>query len=145
VTEQFTDDPDILTEDCLLRRIPLIPSHIIFDKNKNCWRPSSASFQDHPDGSPMSISIEKELIKDNRTAKNALDGYPGCALASITAGQAREQSQIVAKQPILPKEPAHGVVVGEKKKAKSKFAKTAKWVIEPTKEELEKIELERKT
>lgn len=141
MTNNYTDDPDILNEDCLYRRIPLKPSHIIFDNNRDCWRPTSASFKDHPDGSPMSVTIQSELEKDNRSPEDSLDGYEDCALASVTAGQARERNQMVVKEP-LPEEPAHGVVVGNEKK-KGKLAKIAGWVVRPTEAELNKIELER--
>ncbi len=125
------DDLTISDECGLLRRIPIKPKlNIVWDSNQGRWRPSSASFKDHPNGTPMSIVLGDELDNTGRTPAEILIGHDDFALASITAGFAREQHQQVAREP-LPEEPAHGIVIGEKKKASRKMAKAAQWVISP--------------
>ncbi len=126
------DDPTIRDECELLRRVPIKPAvHIIWDDNQKRWRPSSASFQDHPNGTPMSIVLRDELENAGRNLDEVLIGHDDFALAAITAGTARENQQRVARDP-LPEEPAHGLVIGKKKKAKREMAKVAQWVIAPT-------------
>lgn len=128
------DDPSIRNECELLRRVPLeINVNIIWDDNEKRWRPTSASFRDHPNGTPMSVVLGDELKAAGRNAAEVLIGHSDFVLAAITAGVARSNQQQVARDP-LPEEPAHGLVIGEKKKGKndSKLAKAAKWIIAPT-------------
>ena len=125
------DDLTIRDECELLRRIPVKPGiNIIWDANQGRWRPSSASFRDHPDGSPMSIVLGDGLKEASRDPAEVLIGHSNFALAAITAGTARESQQHVVRDP-LPEEPAHGLVVGKKKKESSQMAKAAQWVIAP--------------
>ncbi|HWZ98331.1 MAG TPA: hypothetical protein VN025_11275 [Candidatus Dormibacteraeota bacterium] len=130
-TEKFPDDLSIEAEESLLRRIP--PDHIIFDDNEKRWRPSSAAFEDDRDGDPMSVVLLKILNRDKREPSSVLKGHEDYALASITAGLARQYVQTVHPQP-LDEEPAHAVVCGEKTKGKKnapkkKFAQAATWVV----------------
>lgn len=63
--------------------------------------------------------------------EDALSGHEDFALASFTAGLARQKKQGVAREP-LPKEPAHGVVFGKKTgSVRKNFAKKSVWVIPP--------------
>ena len=125
------DDPTIRDECELLRRVPINPKvNVIWDGNQGRWRPSSASFKDHPNGTPMSIVLRDELDNRGREPSEVLIGHDNFALAAITAGFAREHQQRVAREP-LPEEPAHGIVIGEKKKASRKMAKAAQWVLPP--------------
>lgn len=125
------DDSTIRDECELLRRIPVKPKlNVIWDDNQSRWRPSSASFRDHSNGTPMSIVLKDELDKTGRDPAEVLIGHANFALASITAGFARNHQQRVAREP-RPKEPAHGIVIGEKKKSGKKMAKAATWVIPP--------------
>lgn len=125
------DDPTIRDECELLRRVPINPDvFIVWDDNQGRWRPSSASFKDHPNGTPMSIVLRDELVNAGRDPAEVLINHDNFALAAITAGTAREHQQRVAREPILD-EPAHGIVIGEKKKASKKMAKAAQWVIAP--------------
>jgi hypothetical protein len=128
---ELDDDPTIQDSCELLRRIPIKPRvNIIWDGNQDRWRPSSASFNDHPNGTLMSIVLRDELEKAGRDPAEVLIGHDGFALAAITAGFVREQQQRVTREP-LPEEPAHGIVIGEKKKSSKKMAKAAQWVIPP--------------
>lgn len=129
---ELKDDTTIGDECHLFRRVPMIESiNIVWDGNQNRWRPSSASFKDHRDGSPMSIVLGDELEKMGRHYNEILIGHDGFALAYITAGCARGNQQRVARDPI-PSEPAHGVVIGTKNSASRKMAKAAVWVVPPT-------------
>lgn len=85
--DAYTDDATIADEAILLRRIP--PRHLVYDENLMRWRPSSAAFENHPDGSPMSVLLADVLRTSGRNAADALRGHEGFALAAITAGLAR--------------------------------------------------------
>lgn len=127
--DAYTDDATIADEAILLRRIP--PRHLVYDENLMRWRPSSAAFENHPDGSPMSVLLADVLRTSGRNAADALRGHEGFALAAITAGLARAHHQDVAREP-LPDEPAHAVVVGIKTQAiRRKLAKQATWAVPP--------------
>lgn len=51
--DNYRDDPAILNDAQLWRRIP--PWHLVNDQNLGTVRPSSAAFDNDPDGRPMSI------------------------------------------------------------------------------------------
>ena len=128
----FEDDESIRDECELLRRIPLKKNlYIVWDGNEGRWRPTSASFENHPEGSPMSIVLGDKLVAARRDPAEVLQGHESFALAAITAKAARMNHQRVARDP-LPEEPAHGLVVGAKNKRTSRrLAKAAKWIIAP--------------
>ena len=127
----YQDDPSIKDTCQLLRRIPLKPSHCIWDENLRRYRPTSASFEDHPNGSPMSVTLADELLASHRSLEDGLAGLEGYALAGISAGFVRELGLGVAGEP-LDDEPAHAVVLGKKsKKIRSALAKAAIWVVAP--------------
>lgn len=130
---EYHDDDTIHDETLLLRRVPSRHNiYIIWDDNRKRWRPSSASFEDHPDGSPMSVVLADTLAELERPLTSALEGHErGFALASITAGLARANDQVVVRDP-LPEEPAHGLVVGQKTKKRCReLAKSADWIVPP--------------
>jgi len=117
----YQDDPTILNEDALWRRIP--PWHFIRDDNAGRTRPSSAAFDEYD----MSVVI----AKNSRGSESALANHVGFALAAITAGLARDNGQGVASDPTT-EEPAHGIVFGNKTKTiKKRLAGAAEWVIPP--------------
>ncbi len=123
------DDPTIGDDEPLWRRIP--PTHFVFDKNLQCWRPSSAAFEDHPNGSPMSVVLGQEVLDASRTAESVLAGHDHFGLVSFTAGLAREKCQGIRRNP-LPKEPAHAEVVGRKTKSvRRALAKGSGWIVPP--------------
>ena len=74
-----------------------------------------------------------ELVRETgRSADDVLAGFDEYALASITAGQARNCDQGVARAPEAD-EPAHAHVFGTKTRSvKRRLARHAKWVIPPT-------------
>lgn len=129
--EQYTDDPTISGDSILWRRI--IKEQIVEDQNRGIKRPSSAAFNNHPNGTPMSVALEDVFYKE--TSKNPSDYLKGhdnvVALASFTAGFARELKQGITRSP-LPNEPAHAEVFGEKpRRIRKAFANKSQWVIPP--------------
>lgn len=125
----YRDDPTILDDAALWRRIP--PQHFVPDPNLGVVRPSSAAFEDSPDGSPMSVFLAEIVEKTGRKADDTLVGHAGYALSAFTAGLARHCKQGVACDP-EPAEPAHAVVFGKKTKSISRtLAKGSEWVIPP--------------
>lgn len=130
----YADDPSIDNADYLLRRVLVNPMHVVYDDNQKRRRPSSAAFENDSNGSPMSISIEKNLLADGFTHESVLKNQPQhltFALAKITAGAARNESQTVCKNPI-DGVPAHGLVYGVKsKKVSGRLAKSSVWAIDP--------------
>jgi hypothetical protein len=130
--QNFDDDPTVADETLLYRRVPEKPDlNIVWDSNLGHWRPSSASFKNDRDGSPMSVCLQDTLEEAGREPVSVLEGHPDFALAAISAGNAREYGQKVVRDP-LPTEPAHGLVAGEKKKRiMSNLAKSSVWVIPP--------------
>ena len=123
-------DDDTIPNDCLLlRRVPYKPDfYIIWDDNKKSWRPSSAAFRDHPNGSDMSIVLGCILELSGRPYTDVLVGHDSFSLAAITTKVARDNGQKVIKDP-LPQEPAHGLVAGDKKKASKNMAREAQWIV----------------
>lgn len=129
----YEDDLSIADETRLLRRIPVRPDvNIVWDGNNNRWRPSSASFDNHPDGSPMSVVLGDALSDMGRSYESAMGRHgDDFALVAFTAGVARENAQGVAREPVED-EPAHGVVFGNKtKRVKRNIAKNSFWIIPP--------------
>ena len=123
------DDPTILDASELWRRIS--PKHIIWDDNRGLWRPSSASFTNSRDGSPMSVLLADVLGEMGRGPATVLAGHQDYGLASVTAGLARECLQGVARDP-LPEEQAHGVVFGDKtNRVRRTLAEGSRWVVLP--------------
>lgn len=122
---EYTDDPTIPDAANLWRRIP--PFHCIWDANVGRVRPSSAAFDDDPDGSPMSVVLAEE----SSDPQSVLAGHEGFALASFKAGLARECRLGIARDP-LPEQPAHALVLGRKTKSvMRRLAKGSSWVIAP--------------
>jgi len=125
----YADDPTIPDSSELWRRIA--PEQIVSDENLGGLRPSSAAFDNHPNGSPMSVCLADVLADLGRGPSTVMVGHNDFSLAAITAGLARECNQGVARDP-LPEEPAHGSVIGKKIYAvRKKLASRCRWVIEP--------------
>lgn len=124
----YEDDAAVQTEHHLWRRIP--PQHFVPDETTKTIRCSSAAFSD-TGGSPMSVVWGEMVLAGGRVREHILVRHDGFGLASITAGLARENQQIVSPDP-LPDEPAHYLVVGKKTRSVSrKFSKSAHWEVPP--------------
>jgi len=127
--DAYTDDPTIRDDAGLWRRIP--PWHCVFDGNLGGVRPSSAAFEDHPDGSSMSVLLAEIVAETRRGAEAILAGHEDYGLAAITAGLARACGQGVARKP-RSDEPAHAEVFGKKPKSvRKRIAKGSEWVLPP--------------
>jgi len=125
------DDQTIGDDTELLRRIP--PRHF-YTENNGSVRPSSAAFENDPNGGPMSIAIMDELDRLNLQPECMLIGHDSYGLVAFTAGLARELGQKIIRDPI-DGEPAHGLVVGAKTgSVKKKLYKGCRWIIPPPKE-----------
>jgi hypothetical protein len=123
------DDLTIDDDEKLLRRIP--PWHFYFDKNLGRHRPSSAAFEDHPDGSPMSVHLQSVLVAHGLAVESILVGHDGYAIAGISVELARANGQGIIRKP-RENDPAHAEVFGPKPQGlRKKFAKSADWVIAP--------------
>ena len=127
---EYSDDSTILDEAELWRRIP--PWHFVKDENLGQGRPSKAAFDNHPNGSPMSVVLADMVTESGRDPSTVLTGHEGFALAAITAGLARACEQGVAREP-LSDEPAHAVVFGKKTDSvKKKLARGSRWIVPPS-------------
>jgi hypothetical protein len=125
----YEDDKSILDDAELWRRIP--PWHVVEDKNRGRRRISKAAFEDHPDGTPMSVVLGQDVLAAGRDAYSVVARYDAFCLASVTAGLARSLNQGIMRKP-LDDEPAHAEVFGKKTDSvRKKFARAAIWVIGP--------------
>jgi hypothetical protein len=125
----YRDDPSIPDDTALWRRIP--PCWWIQDENLGRLRPTSAAFDDHRNGTPMSVLIEDVVLSTGRGPNDVLASFEGYAMASISAGIARGCSLGVMREP-LPEEPAHAVVFGKKtKRVRAILAANCEWVVDP--------------
>lgn len=125
--EGYEDDSTITDAEDLWRRIP--QRWIVPDRETGGSRISSAAFDDHPNGSPMSVYLCSVVLAEGRGPNTVLmtDFY----LAAITAKTARENGQGIHRAP-LPEESSHAEVFGKKTKSiKRKLARAAHWVVPP--------------
>lgn len=127
VGDDRPDDLSVADDVQLWRRVP--PWH--FEPTDAPTRPSSAAFDNDPDGEPMSVVLGDEVLAVGRSPVSVLRHHPGFALTALTAGQVRDDGNGVVRDP-LPDEPAHALVVGVKSRgARRRWAKSARWVVEP--------------
>lgn len=127
--ERLVDDATITDDAELWRRIH--STWIVPDRNTGSVRLSSAAFDNSSDGTPTSVLLADLVRETGRTAEDVIAKFDQHALASITAGRARDCKQGVARD-ALPNEPAHAYVFGRKTKLlKRCLARHAEWVIPP--------------
>jgi hypothetical protein len=126
----FEDDPSILGDERLFRRIPR--TWVNWDEHGNPAI-SSAAFKD-PE---LSVNLESLMVRDGRPPADAIRNNTGHGLAAITAAHARSLNQAVARDP-QPEEPAHGVVYGRKNRGGvgGKLRDGAVWVVKPLQSEI---------
>lgn len=121
--EEYQDDTSILADTVLWRRIP--PQHFHKETNGKI-RPASAAFDDHPNGTPMSVVIASES-----TVEQVLAGHPDFALVKIFARDARDLGLGIRRMEIL-EQPGHAEIFGPKSKPiKRALAKASTWVVAP--------------
>ena len=118
------DDPSISNEALLWRRIP---DHHFVPMPDGRIRPSSAAFEDDPNGDPMSTV----LAQPGRDPFPVLLGNAGGALAAISVQLIRALGSQVQRKPTT-EEVDHVVVIGNKTPGKRKrVARECVWVIPP--------------
>jgi hypothetical protein len=91
--ETYVDDSSLADGVSLWRRIP--PWHLIYDSNRQGWRPSSAAFENDPDGGPMSVVVGDLVLAAGREPETVLAGHPGYGLRSF--GVRSEQGTVVSR------------------------------------------------
>lgn len=128
------DDQTVLNDDRLLRRVQALPSQLVTESDGS-KRPSSAVFRDRE----LSVNIESVMIAQGRTAADALEGFSGWYLTSITAGSIRRydserrESHPIVRDSDPPNDPAHGLVLGKKTSAfANAIRRSHQWVVAPT-------------
>lgn len=118
------DDLSIPADAVLWRRVPV--QHFVQEADGTI-RPSSAAFDDDPDGDPMSTV----LARPDRDPFPVLLGNDAWALAGVSVALVRELGWGVERRPTL-EEPDHVVVIGNKTHSKRKrVARACSWVIPP--------------
>lgn len=123
------DDLTISDGDKLLRRIP--SSWRVRDHSRGSWRPTSQAFNDHPNGSSMSVHLLCVLEQSGNAAESVLEGHEGFGLVAITVKLVRDCGQAIRRVP-APNDPAHAEVVGPKTQSvRRRLARGATWLVEP--------------
>jgi hypothetical protein len=121
------DNAPVPADTALYRRINPDAPHLVWDRNLNCWRISTGAFRD-PN---LSVGIGDRLEELRRPPETLLDGYTGQYLVAFPARAATDMSLTVVRDP-MPSEPAHGAVLGKKRKTVMKALATAcEWVVRP--------------
>lgn len=124
----YHDDPTLdlaIPDDLILwRRVP--SDKRVFDPNLGRFRPSSDAFNDHRDGSSMSVYDSRNCEGLEAVMKD----HDGFLLCSFTAGEARIRGMQVVRT--AKGGPGHCEIVGRKTGSiRDKFAKAAVWVVGP--------------
>lgn len=145
----YKDDGTIEDRCALLRRIH--PNWLIYDANRECVRITSAAFKDQE----LSVHVGADITEQGIDLETILQEKHGeYALASITAGLARDHKQVVCRDP-QEDQLCHGLVCGAKKpkrefrgrrvatcKAFAEFA-TENWIVPPKESLATRLRLER--
>ena len=141
--ESIPDDKTIADDTLLYRRVMNQPDppvkQIVWDDNKNCWRPSSVAFTDHKNGSPMSVALGDTLKKEGLEPDSVLIGHENFSLVCFPAEVPRSKQLGIVRSPIeedlangVEADSAHGEVVGKKTKGvKNALKNSAEWYKEP--------------
>ncbi len=119
------DDLTILDSDRLFRRVR---QNQLIAEPDGSQRPSSAVFKT----TELSVNIESLMIEQGRLPEDALTRYPGEFLTSVTAGQVRAHKHPIVKDTEPPNDPAHGLVLGEKKgRFSNSMVRQHQWIVPP--------------
>ncbi|WLQ12098.1 hypothetical protein O5O45_20445 [Hahella aquimaris] len=117
------DDPSILNEENLLRRVPSWPIMFKFDHNRNTHRLTSAIFSDSETNDvEISTTHKEKLLDSNKQLQDALGETrkkEGWGLVAINCGDLRNQISPPQKLVADPTEddPFHTLIVGKKSKS----------------------------
>ena len=134
--KKYSDNEQIQNDHTLWRRIR--SDQLIIDSNRGITRPTSAAFEDCPDGDPMSAFWKELHLSKGLTPEHTLYKHDGFFLAGFAAGLSRSLKQLIHLDPIegqqdpLENQPAHVLVVGSKTKSVSRtLARECRWEIQP--------------
>ncbi len=119
------DDRSILDADPLWRRV--IQLWVVADGSGGS-RVSSAAFDNSSDGSGTSVTLGREAQEAGVTPRKALERYPDCRLASVSAGHCRRSGQAIVRDP-TEEDRHHALVEGPKTKSvRRELARAAVWI-----------------
>lgn len=121
-------------EDSLLRRVANSPD--MMKRDGDVTRPSSAAFKPHDEDGAVSVDVRK-LLANPAEPLSVLADLPEHGLVEIYAGKVREVGLDAVHEP-LPKNPAHGNIIGlgamgksGQRRAQRELALAAVWVCQP--------------
>jgi len=121
----YIDDDLIPSTAVLWRRIPVW--HYKFDQNENDFRPSTASYEDDKEGSPMSAYLATECGEP----ASALEGHEGFGLVAFTVSQARDLGMKIVRDE-RPGPRGHVLIVGKKTdRVRKGLKRCCDWVERP--------------
>jgi hypothetical protein len=123
------DDSTIPDDSFVFRRMR--PDDHKYDPSIGRVRPTSNSFDDHPQRGPVSVDLGCETEGRGEPEAAALRGHQGYHLVKIRVGDIRELGLGVVRKP-GGDNPCHGLITGRKSgSAKKKLARRAEWVLPP--------------
>lgn len=76
----------------------------------------------------MSVWVKSVMVADGRSPESLLENFSGDSLVAFTAGDARKLGQGIVMYP-EGGDAAHAHVIGDKRKAKSKFPDICTWEV----------------
>lgn len=123
-SDEAPEDDESLADDVALWR-RVASDQWVYDGNLGRRRPSTSAFDNHHDGTPMSVVVASECSDG---VDNLLRGHESFGVVEFTVGFARRLRQGVVRAP-LPEQPSHAHVVGRKTDGtKKRFAREARIV-----------------
>ena len=88
---------------------------------------ASGAFQDRE----MSVAVGDTLESEGQPPESIVDGMAGYSLVAFTTQVARDEEQIVCRDPV-DGQAAHGLVVGKKTGSRQRaLARASQWVVAP--------------
>jgi hypothetical protein len=115
------DDPSIPSEEDLYRNV--LDTCLIREQVSGRFRLTSDTFRDRSEEISVNLS---SLVTPAQSLSLGIPRHLG--VVAITAGEARQLGQIVAKDPI-PENPAHALICGHQTRSiRKQMAETARWV-----------------
>lgn len=111
------------------------PNQLVTDANGTWRAPRRRVFRD-PE---LSVNIESVMTAQGRSPEDALAGFAGWYLTSITASGVRSfdtergESHPIVRDADPPNDPAHGLILAKKTSAfANAMVRGHKWVVAPT-------------
>ena len=95
----MADDPEIPNDSRLLRRVPALTSHIVWDSNLSCWRISSQAFRNFKGVSAFSVNLECVLQEHREGPESLALDTATHGLVALPANLARENGRQSKRNP----------------------------------------------